>query len=474
MIKVNVFHTNSKLILKGLFLNEDKTFVIGKVQNKDSKLEYISTKWEINKKEKTCKCVLDDKDYDFSIEGIYIEGLNEVAKVKKNFYTFNKDAWHCKLYKWVYGKEPHKVHPTMCPYFWIMVVTLLPPVFALILIVKMFGKTGTTFMEKCATYKARKKQREYEKKCKLEEEERKKYKIFLEELKQLSESDDYEKISKAVQHSDWYQWKWDVGDDVRYKLIDKAYEWRQKEREKEIEKQHQQYLAQQKEAKQVRQQIQTKKVVKNESKPFIPPINKDSKTAKIIGIGLIVIALSFVLVGLYQATEKLIEVVNWVFVGKVLLGLLALVGILFGLYFTIVYILIPFYTYILFPFYEKVLIPFYNIFCKGCIILYNKILTPFYKYCIVKPVEYSIIKPILWSANKISNVDAGPIERFFQSIVKGIVYIGRLIAYPFVMLYVGFIHMIEFFKMCKDLIYQMYKKNCPTITWVEEEENNNK
>ena len=156
----NLHTTKSGYDLKDMILNESRTVLIGKVRDKNQIKEnsnsvpvYISTKWDIDRENKICKCQLDITEYDISLENKYIPSPAPEPTPKKNFYTFKKDAWHCKVYKWVFGKEPHKVHPTMCPYFWIMVVVFLT--FPLILLVKMTGKMGTNFIESCSTYSKR-------------------------------------------------------------------------------------------------------------------------------------------------------------------------------------------------------------------------------------------------------------------------------------------------------------------------------
>lgn len=156
----NLHTTKSGYDLKNIILNESRTVIIGKVQdknqikeNEDTPTIYISTKWDIDREGKICKCQLGIEEYDISLENKYIPLLDTELAPKKNFYTFKKDAWHCKVYKWVFGKEPHKVHPTMCPYFWIMVVVFLT--FPIILIIKMTGKAGTNFIESCSTYSKR-------------------------------------------------------------------------------------------------------------------------------------------------------------------------------------------------------------------------------------------------------------------------------------------------------------------------------
>ena len=50
----------------------------------------------------------------------------------KNPYTFNKTAWHCRLFNWCYGINPPDKFKTMCPYFWSFVGTLFILPFILI------------------------------------------------------------------------------------------------------------------------------------------------------------------------------------------------------------------------------------------------------------------------------------------------------------------------------------------------------
>lgn len=35
----------------------------------------------------------------------------------ENLYTFSKNAWHVKLFKWVYNTDPTQTFNTMCPLF---------------------------------------------------------------------------------------------------------------------------------------------------------------------------------------------------------------------------------------------------------------------------------------------------------------------------------------------------------------------
>lgn len=75
----------------------------------------------------------------------------------KDLYTFSKNAWHVKLFKWIYNTDPTQTFNTMCPYFWSMVATIL--FFPIILVVKLFGKGGTSFLNNLESYKRRKKDR---------------------------------------------------------------------------------------------------------------------------------------------------------------------------------------------------------------------------------------------------------------------------------------------------------------------------
>jgi len=452
MKKINVFHTSSKLLLKNLILNEDKTFIVGKVQDKDYKkvneddpeIKYISTKWEINAKTKICKCVLDIPEYDFSIGNTYIEGLGlSQPKVKKSFYTFRKDAWHCKLYKWVYGKEPHKVHPTMCPYFWIMVVSLL--LFPLVLIVKMFGKGGTKFMESLATYKQR--QRERREKLYIQKRDN-----WVKNIQENWKTFTPQYAKKIIDSTEWGKWHYYLGyneyrDEIQWEITRIWRNYRDEENKKKVEREHEVWL--QKQAKLYTKPKQNKKHVENKVEKKTT-YNPNSKTAKLIGILLIVICSVFIIYGLSVITYKTVQLINWVYVGYIILSILglALLGVL--LYLTAIYVILP---------------------------LWNKILTPFaiyciwypIKYCIVKPVFYGIIKPVDNGFKKVLEADYGCVDVFFNKLDIFSTKLAFILTYPFVMLYKGGLYAIEFFRMCKDLIYSMYKKNCPRIDWVEDE-----
>jgi len=72
-------------------------------------------------------------------------------------YKFSKQSWHVKLFKWIFNEDPTKIYKSMCPYFWSYVLTIL--FLPLILIVKMFGKYGTQFLNFLRTYKEAKREK---------------------------------------------------------------------------------------------------------------------------------------------------------------------------------------------------------------------------------------------------------------------------------------------------------------------------
>jgi hypothetical protein len=410
----NLHTTKSGYTLKNMFLNESRTVIIGNVQDKDQLKEtpdsesvYISTKWDIDRENKICKCQLGIAEYDISLEHKYIPSLALEEKAKKNFYTFKKDAWHCKVYKWVFGKEPHKVHPTMCPYFWIMVVVFLT--FPLILIIKMTGKMGTNFIESCSTYSKR-----------MDEKRRKSFvKSCLDKLPTMTDEEAYklkhtklfDKYKYELEHvtryeiedkgSAWYHKKCDLGRELQRKRDDEFHAKREMRLQKTIEK-----------SKKV--EARTEKI-----QEF-----KESKTSKIIGIGLVVIMGYFTIWGLGVAAIRIFEWVNWKYVGFFLLGAIGLVIIGFVIF-----------------------------------IAFKYIINPFFKWSFIQMSKIDPPKLPKFPRYKFGRA----IERIFRFLFGWVAPIFRTIAQ-------GFIYMIDFFGMVKDLIHSMYKKNCPIITWTDNEE----
>ncbi len=474
---INVFFTTSKLMLKKLILNENKTFIIGKVQDKFDKLNYINTKWEIDKKTKICKCVLDDSDYDFSIDGVYIAGLyTDDAKPIKNFYTFDKNSWHCRLYKWIFGKEPHKVHPTMCPYFWIMVLTINPIVFPFVLLIKLFGKTGTKFMEKCSTYKERRRV------LRVEREEKRRL-AWIENISSNYQNLTGPEIKKLRETSEWDKWKRYLGriSGEAYRTIEdeigsKLYSWIEEQRILRVEREQAAELINSEKRRIAFEKQFQKDLLRGKKKKKLKQY-KESKTSRIIGIGIIVIVsvglLWLLMLGLY----KMVSAINWIWVSYVLLFIVGSLCACALCYLSVVYLLMPFNTYILIPFrdiiWKKIIVPFFTAFYKNVLVpFYKYVLVPLVTWSVVKPINFTVVRPTKYCGNSIANIniDSEKLDNVLSAVSHFFTVAGFVIKWPFVTFYKGLIYAIDFFKMCKDLIYQMYKKNCPVITWVDKEE----
>lgn len=114
-------------------------------------------------------------------------------------YTFSKKAWYVKLYKWVYCVDPTKSFKTMCPYFWSLVFTIL--LFPIVLIIKLFGKAGTRFLN----YLRKTKERNYQIR-----------KVnFLEKASTITTGKEAYLFSKTI---DWGEFSHNLGDDY-YRLF---------------------------------------------------------------------------------------------------------------------------------------------------------------------------------------------------------------------------------------------------------------
>jgi len=482
----NIFKTKNGFLVKNLILNESRTVLIGSVQDRDDLTTYISTKWHIDREKMVAICDLGVELYDLDITNKYLP-QPEIKKPIKNFYTFNKDAWHCKLYKWVYGKEPHKVHPTMCPYFWIMVITLL--VFPIILIFKMFGKAGTKYLEAMSTYRARRKERERQR-------EEKRQIDWIEKVKSTWHKFSLFELEEIRKSSEWDKWKYYLGhvEDERAHMkgytrsledviTSKYYSWKT---ELSVARQQKQEEARVKEEAIAREKAKNAppKVYKYKEEKPKKKYNPDSKTSKIAGIGIIVLLSSYVLYLLGLGAIHIYDRTDWAFIGFCVLMLVGIVVGCVAVYFATIYLVVPFYLHVWVPivqFLKRIIIkssiwildntlePFYK---HVMVAFYNGIITPFVKYTIVIPIRYTVVKPTQYCGDKLSEVDCGSqFEAIGNGITSGMRFIGFLLSWPFVTLYKGFLYAAEFFKMCKDLIYQMYKNNCPRITWVEENNN---
>ena len=410
----NLHTTKSGYDLKNMILNESRTVIIGKVQDKNQIKEnediptiYISTKWDIDREGKICKCQLSISEYDISLENKHIPTLTPEPAPKKNFYTFKKDAWHCKVYKWVFGKEPHKVHPTMCPYFWIMVVVFLT--FPFILLIKMTGKMGANFIESCSTYSKR-----------MDEKRRAAFvKMCTDKLPTMTDQE-----AHKLTHTKLFdRYKYELQYKHRYEIEDKGSAWYRGrcERQREEQRKRDEELHIKREITLQKQMERSKHVeIRTEKIQEF----KESKTSKIIGIGLVAIVGYFAIWGLGVAAIKTYNWVNWKYVGYFILGIIGLVTLGFVIFVSFKYIINPFF--------------------KWTFIQMDKINPP-----------------------KLPKV---PVYKFGRGIGKFLGFIFGWVEPLFRAIVQGFVYMIDFFGMVRDLIHSMYKKNCPVITWTDDEQ----
>lgn len=422
----NLSVTTSGYLVKSLVYNLSRTVLIGSVQNKDDLLEYIQTKWDIDRENKVCKCQLGIEVYDINIEGKYIAPLPEEEPAPKNFYTFNVDAWHCRLYKWVFGKEAHKVHPTMCPYFWIMVLVFLT--FPLVLIVKMFGKAGTEFMDACTTYGKRRKANK----------EMKFTKNVNAKFPTMSDLDCY----LLLKSPKYKKYQYDLTWGMRQQLEDKAYNHKSKKQQEKYEAEHLQQLHNDS-IRKIKSEQRIKKIEKQKVVKVKITELRESKTSKIIGI-LFVSAVSIFLI--YIVSIVLFELykwINWTWVGQGLLVVAVVCGAAFSTYLLFKYLISPCTKYIA----HHIELGYDNISDR-----LNAI--------------SSKIKPKL---PKLPHTEF-KMYKFKRKLSIVFVFLFGWIGQLFHIIVRGFIYMIDFFKMGIDLIKSMYHKNCPRITW----ENDNK
>jgi hypothetical protein len=419
--------------LSNLVFNESVTAIVGKVQNKHDMTSSISTKWVIDVENEIARCVIDLEDeddkgiYDISLVNVYVPTVIK-PKETKNFYTFKKDAWHCKIYKWVFNKDPFEVHPTMCPYFWIMVLVLL--LFPLVIMIRLTGKAGQEFMESTKTFlkrradeKSRKRTEMYHKK--IQEIEEKTY--TAEEAYYLLKSNEYTRdyyynisSSKRLILSDLYQEHRSVLNKIERDKIVKE--------NQELKKLDEIRLKKQKEEK-FKAELRKKRYEAMRSSRFIAVLGVAFMA--MMGVGVIYL--------LYIGMGSLVTSAsnNWYIVGPVLkYSGLAIITFI-SLYFL----------------FTKIIIPFMKVS---------------YKY-VLKPLGNSLSD--LWDRIEFPRISLPKI--LTKKVTNSVNYLFGWV--PLVVYFIRdvLIYIKDFFVMAGDLIYNMYKKNCPRITWEDSNKTKN-
>lgn len=230
-------------------------------------------------------------------------------------YTFKKTSWHVRFFEWLFGVNPVHRYKTMCPYFWTYVVVFLT--LPLILLVKMFGKGGTRFLNYLKDYK---------------ENRRLKMVAY---LKSLCEKEDMtpEEAYKIWRSRCWKKHKWDLENyyEIRDKLCD-LYEKHVKFMDKMRQADYQKRLAQ--------QEVRAQKLQEYKEAKWFTPVSY------IISAGLIGMILYAIVFGLYQASIA----INWAVVGHwaliILIVLGAIAAFIGTLYALIKFIFIPFFQWL--------------------------------------------------------------------------------------------------------------------------------
>lgn len=236
-------------------------------------------------------------------------------------YSFSKKSWHVRFFKWLFNEDPTYRYKTMCPYFWTYVLIFL---FIIpILIVKMFGKTGTKFLAWTKDYKHNKnvKARQH----------------LIEQCKNPNISE--KEAFRIVKSKCWDNYSGWVDDDdyVRIKDLYRKEYWRLEKLEQEAARKR--YAAQQKRKREF------DKVNKKMSE------YKDSKFFEYLSYVVIGAMGLFLLYGLYSLISMIpFSKVPWGEVGYytlLILGVLVLVAAAIGGgYLLVRYVFIPFFKWL--------------------------------------------------------------------------------------------------------------------------------
>ena len=228
-------------------------------------------------------------------------------------YTFKKTSWHVRFYTWLFGSNPTHTYKTMCPYFWTYVVVFLT--LPLILLVKLFGKAGTRFLNWTKDYK------------------RNRIKRTIDHLAKICGDPNLtpEGAHKIRNSKCWKNHVWDISSELE-------------DRVRDLDSEYIKYLAElnkqkARDAHEKRENLQKRYDEYKEAKWFTP-------VSYIISFGLI----GLILFSLGAAIYHGVQMVNWPAVGAALLyvlaGLAALavaVGIIYAL---IKYGIIPFFQWL--------------------------------------------------------------------------------------------------------------------------------
>lgn len=234
----------------------------------------------------------------------------------KNLYTFSKNSWHVRFFKWIFNSDPTELYKTMCPYFWTYVVVVL--ILPIILIVKLFGKGGTEVLNGFRTYKERKEKR-----------------LFADFEKRVAAAETPEQVYHLMRSRCWQKFKWSISWDIKEKLEEK-YAHRHKLNVIEDEKEREAYDLK---LKRQRQYQQTKDSF------------KESKVVNFIGYVILYSAIALLAYGVFKLIQWLCSLnypePNWPLIGFITGLIVAGAVAIFIVYLIFRYMIVPFFSWVI-------------------------------------------------------------------------------------------------------------------------------
>lgn len=327
-------------------------------------------------------------------------------------YSFSKTSWHVRFYGWLFDEDATGRFKTMCPYFWtyVCIMIFLP----IIVLFKMCGKYGNEILTYCNDYKRNRENMSIEKlkndMMSINLTPNGAYKIYMskcyEDYKYSSWDSQYTQVLRSDGRTMSFNDLKDEYTDDRKKL-----RWA-KQAKLELKVQ----------AKEDAKQNRVESMNKFKS-DFVVNYEKlmENKILNFITISIMYLTLAFVVGVLLYVFYNVLTLVNWTYIGYILLGTLG-IGLLGGGIFLLVkYILKPLGKWLSCVKFSK---------CSRCENFWNSI-GEFFKGV------YDIIKKILW---------------FIWSPIK---YLGIGIG--------------KLFGIMGHMVYSTYKKQCPIIEWKDED-----
>lgn len=359
--------------------------------------------------------ILETPDLDPDLYNLDLKGIL-IPKVENHKYTFKKDTWHARYYKWVTDKEAHVVHKTMCPYFWLLVLfTLFSPI---IVLMKMFFLSTSSAYEKVSKWHS-----DY---CHKRKKRREARTIrFIEKMtdkRAYTINSSYDKRSKLLSYIDYYSENYDKYEEL---LREKAYNYyinvivpSETEKTKQKEK----------------EEVQLKE----------RQVELQSK------IGDFLLKVDDYMDNLFVRSIYYLIVIFFGILLAFLITKIVVIGVLYPVFSLLFSLLAEYGTMIL-----AIFVPF--LFLGLLVVLTNKLA--------------KILR------NKICGLDFTFAESFFCSLGNFFKGVYKYLIRPFVVLIVAIakgiynvgVFIYKLITYTADMLYNIYKRNCPLIIWEKEE-----